>query len=155
MWAITISALLLAVTIWRYGVDWVRAGYVPPAEGLSVQELVAWMGRPWWVTHFKTGSGSYYTLGRCVSPALLLATLSSGAPSYTVNEAGRLVGWSRDSGDIREPAFLFFGDVTRETIPVDDFMAAWGLSPNEAGHSDECQRPGAAAFEVEEVSTRR
>lgn len=96
--------------------------YIPPESTDDVPSLIEWMGEPQWVNRYSDGSVYYYELGRQESALILSLMLSSGGPSYTVNESGELVGWSPDSGDVKEPDVIRELLSSRESIPVADFL---------------------------------
>ncbi len=96
--------------------------YIPPESTDDVPSLIEWMGKPQWVNRYSDGSVYYYELGRQESALILSLMLSSGGPSYTVDERGQLVGWSPDSGDVKEPDMIRELSSSRESIPVDDFL---------------------------------
>ena len=97
--------------------------YVPPDSVGDVYSLIDWMGEPWWVNRYSDGTSVYYELGRAEPAWVLALTLASSSPSYTVDETGRVVGWSSDSGDVKSPDVIHELSSSRESVPVDEFMA--------------------------------
>lgn len=97
--------------------------YAPPDSVSDVSSLIDWMGEPRWISRYSDGASVYYELGKDESAWVIALTLASSSPSYTVDETGQLVGWSPDSGDVKSPEVLRELSSSRESMPVEVFMA--------------------------------
>jgi hypothetical protein len=121
----SVSVATVTIFIYAHFVHWFQKRYIPPEGIKNVADVLERTGRPWWVVRCSSPTASYYELGMKVSALTLLVTLSSAAPSYTVDENGRLIGSSPDSGDVHTPDVLRSYDLKRESIDVDKFTQQW------------------------------
>jgi hypothetical protein len=121
-WSAIGIALLVGCVVFKLNY---QKRYVPPENVTEVAALLSWMGEPWWVNRYSDGSKQYYEIGKKEPVWILMATLSSSSPSYTIDEDGRLIGWSPDSGDIRRPELIRELSDSRLEVPVDEFLAAF------------------------------
>lgn len=95
---------------------------IPPSTIETDIDLVKWIGRPGWVMKYSSTNEIYYEIGRDTSVILLIITGSSGSPSYTVDQTGRFIGWSPDSGEIAKPDQIHSKNMIRERVDVDVFL---------------------------------
>lgn len=122
LWALLLFAVLLIhVCI----VLWYRRSNLPPPGTATVGQVLEWTGRPCWVARYTSPTATYYEIGKRVPAGILMLTLPSGAPSYTVDHNGRFVGWSPDSGDVHTPDVLRSDELKRESMDVDEFIKMW------------------------------
>ncbi|MDD5707538.1 MAG: hypothetical protein PHR35_16570 [Kiritimatiellae bacterium] len=129
--ALWILVPLAALFLYGHFVHWFQGRYVPPPGIRTVGEVLEWTGRPWWVVRYSAPTATYFEIGMKVPVRTLGLTLASGAPSYTVDHAGRFIGWSPDSGDVHTPPVLKSRELKRESIDVDDFIRnAKTMTPN-------------------------
>ena len=136
---------LAALFLYAQFVHWIQRRYAPPPGITTVGEILEWTGRPWWVSRYTSPTVTYYEIGKKVSVWTEALTLASGAPSYTVDQNGRFIGWSRDSGDIHTPDVLKSRELKRDSIDVDEFIQlAKEMRPNQASDATSEPAPGAA-----------
>ena len=136
---------LAALYLYAQFIHWFQRRYVPPPGITTVGEVLEWTGRPWWVSRYTSPAATYYEIGKKVSVGTLVLTLASSAPSYTVDQNGRLIGWSPDSGDIHTPDALRSRELKRDSIDVDEFIQkAKEMTPNQASETTTEPAPGAA-----------
>ena len=94
----------------------------PPSYVVTDVDLIKWMGRPEWVMKYSSTNEFYYEIGRDEPLILSLFTASSGPPSYTVDQTGRFIGWSPDSGEIKKPDQIYSNKLIRERVDVDSYI---------------------------------
>jgi len=95
---------------------------VPPSNIMTDIDIIKWIGQPGWVMRYSSPNEIYYEIGRDTSAILLIITGSSGSPSYTVDQTGRFIGWSPDSGEVAKPDQIHAENLIRERIDVDEFL---------------------------------
>ena len=107
--------------------------FVPPHYITTVSDVLSWTGRPEWVIKYSSATHTYYEIAKKEPVGAMALTLASGPPSYTVDETGRFIGWSSDSGENQSPDVLRSPDLKRERIPVDQFLEqSKTMTPNQA-----------------------
>jgi hypothetical protein len=144
--AIWIGALLAALVLFAHFVHWFQKRYIPPEGITNVAQVLEWSGRPWWVAKYSSPTATYYEIGKKVPVWTLTLTLASGAPSYTVDDKGKFIGWSPDSGDVHTPDVLRSPDLKRESMDVDDFLEkAKKMTPNQPSDATSEPAPGAGS----------
>ena len=144
--ALWILVPLAALFLHAHFVHWFQRRYIPPPDITSVGEVLEWTGRPWWIARYASPTATYYEIGKKVPVRTLGLTLASGAPSYTVDQNGRFIGWSPDSGDVHTPDVLRSHELKRESIDVDEFIRkAKEMTPNQASEATSEPAPGAAS----------
>ena len=135
---------LAALFLYANFVHWFQRRYAPPPGITTVGDVLEWTGRPWWVARYTSTTATYYEIGKKVPLWTLELTLASGAPSYTVDQNGRFIGWSPDSGDIHTPDALRSRELKRDSIDVDEFIQkAKEMAPNQATEATSEPAPGA------------
>jgi hypothetical protein len=135
---------IVTIFIYAHFVHWFQKRYIPPEDIKNVADVLEWTGRPWWVVRYSSPTATYYELGMKVPALTLLVILSSAAPSYTVDENGRFIGWSPDSGDVHTPDVLRSHDLKRESIDVDKFIQQWKKNTEPSGAANRRERAPAA-----------
>lgn len=124
--AYRISLFLCAVLIFLFAAPELRKRLrhrdVPPSNIMTDVDLIKWMGRPVWVMKYSSANEIYYEIGRDTSGILLIITASSGPPSYTVDQTGRFIGWSPDSGEVAKPDQIHAENLIRDRMDVDEFL---------------------------------
>ena len=95
---------------------------VPPPNIATSRDLIKWIGRPMWVMKYSGTNVTFYEIGRQQSVLVLALTFASGPPSYTVDQEGRFIGWSPDSGEICSPIEIRSKNLKRERVDVDAFL---------------------------------
>ena len=120
--AILIGTVLIFMIVYPYFVKLLRRRDVPPAYIMTDVDLIKWMGRPAWIIKYSSTNEFYYEIGKSELLLLSMFTASSGSPSYTVDQTGRFIGWSPDSGAIAKPDQIHSENMAREKIDVDVFL---------------------------------
>jgi hypothetical protein len=97
---VVVPAVVLAVLAWLFSeIRWARIND-PHGKFTNVTEYVAWGRHPGHVTKIKR-QGEVFFIAH--SPMDVWLAMPSGPAAYVFDKSGRMIEWSRDSGD--DPGF--------------------------------------------------